>query len=119
MSVSSDADPAIAPFKLVETRPGSHSLLLTTFEPADEVFERYELEGGGYAWEAVARHVVEHDASDLDDRVGFDPEASMFCAYGEDREALYQLGARLAALFHDATRLAAIIESIGPDGFDD
>ena len=118
MSASSD-DAAVTPFKLVETSPGKYSLLLTTFDPADEVFERYELEGGGYAWEAVARHVIEHDASDLEDRVGFDPEGSMFCAYGDDRDALSQLGVRLAAIFRDPPRLAAIIEAIGPDGFDD
>ena len=109
MSAPSADDAAIAPFRLVETTPGNHSLLLTTFAPADEVFERYELEGGGYAWEAVARYIIEHDAAELDDRVGIDPEGSMFCAYGEDREALQQLG----------VRLAAIIEAIGPDGFED
>jgi hypothetical protein len=119
MSASSHADSALAPFTLVETHPGRYSLLLTTFAPAEEVFERYELDAGGYAWDAIARHVIEHDASDLDDRVAFDPEASMFCAYGEDRDALRQLGVRLAAVFHDPARLAGIIEAIGPDGFED
>jgi hypothetical protein len=118
MSASSD-DSAVAPFNLVEPSPGNHSLLLTAFDPADEVFARYELEGGGYAWGAIARHVIDHDASDLEDRVGFDSEGSMFCAYGEDREALRQLGLRLAAIFRDPPRLAAIIEAIGPDGFED
>ena len=118
MSAPAKDDPAIAPFTLVETSAGNHSLLLTRFDPADQVFERYELDGGGYAWETVARHMIAEDASDLDDRIGFDPEASMFCAYGSDREALHQLGERLAAVFRDPARLAAIIETIGPDGFD-
>lgn len=107
----------LAPFKLVETSSGNFSLLLTEFSPASEVFEEHGLEGGGYSWEGIARHLAAQGG--LDQRLGFDPESSMFCAYGTDREALEQLGAQLAPLFHDAARLAEIIDQIGPDGFDD
>src|SRR4051812_22465691 len=107
----------IAPFKLVETSEGNHSLLLSEFEPATAVFEKHGLQGGGYSWEGVARHLLE--AGDLGERVGLDPEGSMFCAYGTDREALVSLGESLAAAFHDPARLEAIIEAIGPEGFDD
>ena len=106
-----------APFKLVETSAGNFSLLLSTFSPADRVFERHGLEGGGYSWEGVARHVIERD--ELDGRVKMDPESSMFCAYGNDREALVELGEQLAVLFHDHAKLDKLIGEIGPDGFDD
>lgn len=108
----------LTPFTLIETSPGKFSLLLQEFEPASEVFEAAGSEGGGYAWEAVARHLVENDATNLQERLAFDPEASMFCAYGDDRAALAELGARLARLFHDHRALATVVESIGPNGFD-
>lgn len=107
----------LAPFSLVETSPGNHSLLLTEFAPASAVFAEHGVDGGGYAWEAVARYVIEADH--LDGRLGLDPEASMFCAYGEDRDALAALGRRLAALFHDRAALAAVIDELGPDAFED
>jgi immunity protein 51 of polymorphic toxin system len=109
------SDP-IAPFRLVETSPGNFSLLLSEFVPASEVFDAAGVEAGGYAWGAVARHLVE---GDLEERLGLDPEASMFCAYGTDRAALEQLAGRLAALFHDHAALAKLIEEIGPENFDD
>jgi hypothetical protein len=108
----------VEPFRLIESSPGNFSLLLTVFEPASAVFARFGLEGGGYAWEGVAKHLVDHGES-LEGRVNFDPEASMFCAYGPDRDALAELGARLATVFHAPDRLAELIEAIGPDGFDD
>jgi hypothetical protein len=107
----------LAPFRLVETSPGSFSLLLTEFEPASAAFSAAGLEGGGYAWEGIARHVIERD--ELEGRLGLDPESSMFCAYGTDREALEALGKRLAALFHDPAALTAVIEDLGPEGFED
>jgi len=106
----------VTPFRLVETSPGNFSLLLSEFSPASEVFAAAGLEGGGYTWGAIARHLI--DAED-DERLGLDPEGSMFCAYGEDRAALEQLGARLAALFHDRAALGKLIEEIGPENFDD
>ncbi len=103
----------IAPFRLIETSPGKFSLLLSIFEPASKVFEAAGSQGGGYSWEAVARHVLEGVGHDLQGRLGLDPESSMFCAYGEDR------GKHLARLFHDHDELAKVIETIGPGGFDD
>jgi Immunity protein 51 len=108
---------SLAPFRLIETSPGSFSLLLTEFAPASAVFAAAGHEGGGYGWESIAREVIERD--ELEGRLGLDPESSMFCAYGSDRAALEALGKRLAALFHDPAALAAMIEAIGPEGFDD
>ena len=109
----------IEPFELIETTPGKFSLLLSEFEPAAEVFEEAGVDGGGYAWAAVARHVVENEATELEEIVDFDPESSMFCAFGEDRAALTKLGVQLAQLFRDKRRLAKIIDAIGPRSFDD
>lgn len=110
---------ALEPFTLAETSPGKFSLLLTTFEPATPVFNAAGLEGGGYSWGSVASHVVNNLATELEGRLDFDPEASMFCAFGADREALEALGTQLARLFHDHEALAEVIQAIGPDNFDD
>lgn len=109
----------LAPFKIIETSPGKYSLLLSTFAPAGDMFEKHGIEGGGYAWEGIARHVIEDERHGLEGRVKLDPESSMFCAYGPDRDALAELGRQLAGLFHDPARLEAVILEIGPDGFDD
>jgi Immunity protein 51 len=70
-----------------------------------------------YAWETVARYIVENVATELDERVDFDSEHSMFCAFSADRAALEALGARLARLFHDRRALTKIIDTIGVRGF--
>lgn len=108
----------LSPFKLVEI-DGKYSLLLTEFGPADEAFAAVGIEGGGYAWEGIAKHVIETAVPELAERCGLDPEASMFCAYGEDRAALEQLGTQLARLFHDRVALSGVIQAIGPAGFED
>lgn len=118
-NVPGDRERAMAPFAITETSPGNYSLLLTQFEPASEVFDAAGIDGGGYAWEGVARHVGDVIAPELSGRFGLDPEASMFCAYGSDRAALGKLGVELARLFHDASALAKVIETVGRDGFDD
>ncbi len=112
-----EAPPEFAPFALVETSPGNHSLLLTEFGPSTEVFANYGVEAGGYAWDSVARHLLEERAAHLRGRLRFDPESSMFCAYGQDAAALTELGALLAALFHAPDALSSLIKSLGPDAF--
>lgn len=100
----------LAPFALVETDGGEISLVLTELGVGSP--------GPGYAWETVARYIVENVASELEDRVDFDSEHSMFCAFSADRAALEALGARLARLFHDARALTKIIDAIGVRGFE-
>jgi hypothetical protein len=110
--------PGMEPFVLAETSPGRYSLLLSTFDAAAPAFETSGIDAGGYAWEGVARYVVENDAAALGERIQFDPEASMFCAYGDDRAGLEDLGKRLSTLYHDLPRLTEMVKTIGPAGFD-
>ena len=115
-SVAKGAAPAsLAPFQIVETSPGSFSLLLTTFDAAAPVFEAAGYDAGGYAWAAVA-DVLAKDHPDL--RFNLDPEASMFCAYGPDRGALDRLGALLVGLWNDAPALTAVVARANFDDWD-
>ncbi len=108
----------IEPFRLVETKPGNHSLLLTNFATSAGVFAEAGRPGGGYDWEIVAQGVLRHDAPELIERVSFDPEGSMFCARAIDRDALARLGALLAALVRDPVALRAAITRIPKEDWD-
>ena len=108
----------ISPFKLTETEPGSFSLLCSEFQPHESTFVECGYEGGGYDWEAVARQIIRSHAPHLAERVNFDPEGSMFCAYGQDKEALEELGVLMRDTFNDKDALSTAIKEADPDWFD-
>jgi hypothetical protein len=113
-----DAAPMM-PLKLVETSPGKFSLLLNAGTTAvDDAVERLGRDPGGYFWEGVARFLVSTQAPALEGRFKYDPEASMFCAYGEDRAALEQLGSLMSAVAGDADRMRQLIASATASGFE-
>ncbi|MFF0295232.1 immunity 51 family protein [Kitasatospora sp. NPDC004615] len=111
-----------APLRFFEYdhRPGSYCLLLSDdrMVAVDEVFEAAGQPNGGYSWEAVARSAVRSRAPHLEGRFGYDPEAGMFVAYGEDAAALRELGALLSGAFHDRPTLRELIDAAEPDWFD-
>ncbi|MFI9786389.1 immunity 51 family protein [Kitasatospora sp. NPDC051984] len=111
-----------APLRFFEYdhRPGSYCLLLSDdrMVAVDEVFEAAGQPNGGYSWEAVARSAVRSRAPHLEGRFGYDPEAGMFVAYGEDAAALRELGAMLSGAFHDRPTLRELIDAAEPDWFD-
>ncbi|MGW4383516.1 immunity 51 family protein [Kitasatospora sp. NPDC004531] len=101
-------------------RPGSYCLMLTDdrMVAVDEVFEAAGQQNGGYGWEAVARSAVRSRAPHLEGRFRYDPEAGMFVAYGDDAEALRELGALLSGAFRDRPTLRELIDAAEPDWFD-
>lgn len=106
----------LEPLRLIESKPGYFSLLLYdgTMTEVMDVFEEQGRYGNGYGWETVARAALLLDALDgIGDRFdGFDSEAGMFCAIGDDEEALRELGLVLAAAFHDRAKLADLITTL-------
>ena len=84
------ADNEFAPLQLLEI-DGSFSLMLTEFEPWYATFEQMSQEGGGYGWHGVADALIRLKAPKLKKKIDFDPEGSMFVAFGKDRDALVQL----------------------------
>ncbi|RNB80128.1 hypothetical protein EDM56_27335 [Brevibacillus fluminis] len=98
----------IKPFLLVEHDSGSMSLILTVGAYKHEIFETRAdegFEGNGYDWGSLAAVFLTEKMPQLIDRIHFDPEGDMFCAYSDDREALelFTLG------FKDACEDAATI----------
>ena len=54
----------------------------------------------GKAWRAT--YLVQIEAPALADRISYDPEAGMFCAYGDSRDALEALAALMQPFTTDA-----------------
>ena len=107
------------PLKLIESSPGKYSLLLNTGStPVDDVVEELGHEPNGYFWEGVAQVLVSTEAPALDGRFSYDPEAGMFCAYGPDRDALEELGTRMAPVATDPERMRQLVAAAEADGFE-
>jgi hypothetical protein len=107
------------PLKLIETKPGKFSLLLNAgTTPVDDLVEELGHEPGGYFWEGVARLLVGAQAPALQGRFAYDPEASMFCAYGQDRAALEQLATLMATVANDADRMRELMALADAEGFE-
>lgn len=103
-----------------EHNPGNYCLMLSDqhMVQVTEVFERLGQYGNGYDWEAVARQVVRARGNELEGRFKYDPEAGTFVAYGQDLDALRELGQELKRAFDDSDLLAGLIRDADPDWFD-
>jgi len=107
-----------APCQLVEHENGSYSLIFDDFDRAADIFEEMGYEAGGYAWHGVADALVRTHAPELQTRVKYDPESSMFAAYGTDRDALGRLAELIRTAVDDPVVLRAAIESANPELMD-
>lgn len=90
MKITEQFEKEISPFFWVEQSSGA-SVCLTVGEYLQEVFDaRAEegFEGNGYDWGSLARVFLDEKCSELQEKIGFDPEGSMFCVYSKDEEAL-------------------------------
>jgi hypothetical protein len=117
--VAAAYDARVEPLKMVETRPGAHSLLLNAGStPVDEVVEGLGHEPNGYFWEGVAQLLVATEAPELEGRFDYDPEGGMFCAYGEDLPALERLGALMSKAANDADRMRRLVALAEERGFE-
>ena len=103
-----------APLQLIETTPGSFSLMLTAFDQWATTFEEMGQEGGGYGWHGVADALVRLKAPKLKKKLDFDPEGSMFVAFGKDRDALTQLANLMLEAMGDPAILREAIGKANP-----
>ncbi|MCX4094744.1 immunity 51 family protein [Nocardia sp. alder85J] len=101
-------------------KPGHYCLMLSDDHmlATEAVFTEFGYDGGGYGWAGVARSAVTMRAPELAERVGYDPEAGMFVAYGEDAEALRRLGVLLQEAHRDSVVLTGFIAAGDPGWFD-
>lgn len=98
------------PFLIMEhDAGGTYSLLLydSKMLSTEQVFVDQGRGPGGYSWADLALHAATVEEPKLTGRFRLDPEAGMFCAYGDDLAALEALAARLHRAYHDHALLAA------------
>ena len=105
-----------APSSLVEhTHAGAtsrYSLIFDDFGPCADAFEARGFEAGGYAWHGVIETLVRMEAPELADRIGYDPESSMFAAYGDDRDALLRVAQLIRAVHTDRALLERVLDNV-------
>ena len=101
---------SIGPLALMEHEGGQYSLVLSDLDYRAEVFEEKDHEPSGYAWEGVVQLLLQERAPELADRVEFDSEAGMFCAYGTDAAALRTVAGLVQETLDDPAKLAAAID---------
>lgn len=104
---------SIHPFRIHihQENPAQASLLLTDFHEKEHIFaERADegWEGGGYDWGSVARVVLDEKTPQLAGKIGFDPEGSMFAAYGEV-EAIRQFGKAMKEVYDSEPLLREVL----------
>lgn len=90
MKITEQFEQEITPFFWV-AHEESASVCLNVGEYLQEVFDTRAdegFEGNGYDWGSLAQVFLDEKCPDLGDKIGFDPEGSMFCAYSTDKEAL-------------------------------
>jgi hypothetical protein len=109
----------VDPLKLIETEPGSYSLLLNAVStPVDEVVQDLGHEPNGYFWEGVAHFLSDEQGPGLAGRFDYDSEAGMFCAYGSDRAALEELASLLAPVANESARVRDVVMRATTAGFE-
>jgi hypothetical protein len=107
-----------APFALSQYDEGGYGLTLGDFDDCWEIFEEYDYEPGGYGWHGVAEALIRLRAPHLADKIEFDPEASLFAAYGTDRAALEELARLMKSAMMDEALLRSALESTDPELMD-
>ncbi|MBH5316329.1 tetratricopeptide repeat protein [Paenibacillus sp. GSMTC-2017] len=87
-----EVDEKINQFSLVAHNNGSISMILSVGEYKRDIFQtRAEegVEGNGYDWASLATVFLNEKMPHLVDIIRFDPEADMFAAYTDNREAMF------------------------------
>lgn len=91
MKITEQFEKEIFPFYWV-THEESFSVCLGAFgEYLQKIFDTRADEGfvgNGYDWNSLAQVFLDEKRPDLQSKIDFDPEAGMFCAYSNDKDAL-------------------------------
>lgn len=103
-----------APCRLVE-HENSYSLCFDQFETYEALMDQKELQGGGYTWHAIVDSLVKKHHPELSSVVKYDPEGSMFVAYGSDQAALKKVALLIRQAQEDEAVLLQAIKDADPE----
>ena len=90
MKVTEQFEKEITPFFWI-AHEESASVCLNVGEYLQEIFDTRAdegFEGNGYDWGSLAQVFLDEQCLDLQEKICFDPEGSMFCVYSKDKNAL-------------------------------
>ena len=104
MEVTKQFENEIAPFYWVEQSDGASVCLTVGGRYLQEVFDTRAEEGfigNGYDWSSLAQVFLDEKCSGVQEKIHFDPEADMFCAYSKDKDALADFALRFKKACED------------------
>ncbi len=91
IKINEEFNREIAPFFWVKQRAGASVCLSAGDGYLQEIFAARADEGfigNGYDWSSLAQVFLDEHCAELQEKIAFDPEADMFCAYSKDKYAL-------------------------------
>ena len=91
MKITKQFENEIRPFYWVKQNSGASVCLTADSAYLQTVFDTRAEEGfigNGYDWGSLAQVFLDEKCPDLQKKIDFDPEADMFCAYSDDKDAL-------------------------------
>ena len=94
------------------------SVCLNVGEYLKEIFDTRAEEGfvgNGYDWGSLAQIFLDEKCSDLKEKINFDPEADMFCAYSKDKEALQEFICSFRTACEDQALMADLLSRAETD----
>lgn len=110
----------ISPFTILDL-DGSYSLVLSAGSGyMEDIFKERESEGllpNGYGWEALAMAFIETDCPEYEEKIDFDSESGMFCAYSSDRETLDSFVQAFKSACGDKAKISAVLAKADPERF--
>lgn len=110
----------ISPFSILDL-DGSYSLVLTAgCGYMDDLFKERENEGllpNGYGWEALAMAFIETECPEYKDKIDFDSESGMFCAYSSEQATLESFVQAFKAACEDGDRIRKVLAKADPERF--
>ncbi len=99
----------LTPFFWTDHDNGSASVCLNVGNYKPEIFlPRAEegFEGNGYDWGSLARVFLNEKMPELQPEIGFDPEASMYCVYSKNKNALFEFSKAFKGACENETLIA-------------
>lgn len=103
--------------KIVENGK-NYSLLLLDFFESEQTFTDEGHEGNGYDWQSVISYLISSEYPELENKIKYDSEGSMFVAYGDDKEALGEVENIITNLINNQDHLKTLIQEVPEDMWD-
>lgn len=103
---------------LVEQGNGGMSVILNAGVYKQELFRTRKsegFEGSGYDWGSLAAVFLEERLPELSGVIRFDPEAGMFCAYSNNRQAIVRFARAFKAACEDDAVIRDLFSRAEPD----